>query len=61
MRGALPPLVFKLHNGVLFGHRAATISCIFKSSVPPSNVEKERVAGVGVVVDDDDDDDDDRL
>jgi len=58
MRGAVPPLVFKLHNGVLFGHRAATISCIFKSSVPQSSAEKERVAWVG---DDDDDDDDDRL
>jgi hypothetical protein len=57
MHGAVSPVVFKLHNGVLFGYRADAISCIFKSYVPPSNVEKERVAGVGVV----DDDDDDRL
>jgi hypothetical protein len=49
--------VFKLHNGVLFGHGADTISCIFKSYVPPSNVEKGRVAGVRVG----DDDGDDRL
>jgi len=55
MHGVTPLLVFKLHNGVVFGHRVDTISCIFKSYVPPSNVEKERLAGVGV------DDDDDRL
>jgi hypothetical protein len=56
MHRVVPPLAFKSHNGVIFGHRADTISCIFKSYVPPSDVEEERLAGVGV-----DDDDDDRL
>jgi hypothetical protein len=37
MHGAELPLMLKLHNGVVFGHRANAICCFFKSYVTPSD------------------------